>query len=335
MEMKNLIEVKNLTKYYGKTPAIDNLNFTVNKNEIVGFLGPNGAGKTTTMNIITGYISQSSGDIFINNINTSGLTNKTKKITGYLPDNPPLYHDMKVIEYLNFVNELKVTRKDKKNLTKIMEQLKISHVSNRLIRNLSKGYRQRVGFAQALIGYPEILILDEPTSGLDPKQIIEMRDLIKSLKKDRTILISSHILSEIDAICDRVIIINKGKIVADNTPLELSKNLMHGKKIAVRIRGEYKKIMDELKKNINFNCVQHKKNVEPGAIDLILENLNGEDIREKFFRFVKENDFDLLMMKPFDMTLEEVFLQVTSESKNDNENIGADEKDISKNTEEA
>lgn len=321
-----MIDVKNLTKRYGKNIAIENLNFTVNKNEIVGFLGPNGAGKTTTMNIITGYIAPSFGDVLINNINIIDSPIKAKKIIGYLPDNPPLYPDMKVIEYLNFVNELKNAHANKNQIKEIIERLKISDVTEKLIRNLSKGYRQRVGLAQALIGNPEVLILDEPTSGLDPKQIIEMRNLIVSLKSDHTILLSSHILSEINAIADRVIIINKGKIVADNTPSQLSKNLMHGKKIIVRIRGNEKNILPNIEKNPKFKCIDVKKNVEPNCIDIVIENKNIEfDLREQFFNFAVENKLILIMMKPFDMSLEEVFLQVTNENQIDCEIEKTDE----------
>lgn len=292
-----MIEVKNLTKYYGKKIAVNNLNFTVNKNEIIGLLAPNGAGKSTTMNIITGYIAPSSGDVIID---------PQIKI-GYLPENPPLYPDMKVIEYLKFVSELKCANKN--NLTDIIQKFKIDDVTDKLIKNLSKGYKQRVGFAQALIGDPEILILDEPMSGLDPKQITEIRDLIKSLKENHTILISSHILSEIDAIADRIIILNKGEIVADATTFELSKNFSRTPKIIVRIRGPHEKIIEQVK--IFANIVESKKGIEDFATDLILENKNEGDIREKIFQFAKENDLILLMMKPFDITLEEIFLQVT------------------------
>lgn len=335
-----MIEIKNLNKYYGKHQAINNLSFIIKKNEIVGFLGPNGAGKTTTLNIITGYINQSSGDVFINNKPNYKLN--TKKLIGYLPDTPPLYPDMKVKEYLNFVCELKSAKKN--NLNNIMQKLKITDVKNKLIKTLSKGYKQRVGFAQALIGDPEILILDEPISGLDPKQIIEMRDLIKSLKQEHTILISSHILSEINAIADRVIIINKGQIVADDAPKELYKNLIHDKKIIARLKGDYESILALLyKNNYNLECVDYKKNIEDGTIDMIFikkhdsdsdldlnlnakEDIKAIDIREKIFLFAKENNLILLMMKPFDISLEEIFLKLTSDQdiQDDQENINKD-----------
>ena len=346
MEMKiKLIEVKNLNKYYGKHQAINNLSFIIKKNEIVGFLGPNGAGKTTTLNIITGYINQNSGDVIINNQPNYKLN--TKRLIGYLPDTPPLYPDMKVKEYLNFVCELK--RAGKNNLDDIMQKLKITDVKNKLIKNLSKGYKQRVGFAQALIGDPEILILDEPISGLDPKQIIEMRDLIKSLKQEHTVLISSHILSEIDAIADRVIIINKGQVVADDTPKELYRTLIHDKKIIARLKGGHENILASLyKNNYGLECVDYKKNIEDGTIDMIfikkqnldfdldakdnIENIKDLDIREKIFLFAKENNFILLMLKPFDISLEKIFLKLTSDQDNIN-NINQDFNAINANQE--
>lgn len=320
-----MIKVENLTKCYGKNIAVENLNFNVNENEIVGFLGPNGAGKSTTMNIIVGYTAPTSGQVFINDINMIDSPIKAKKNIGYLPDIPPLYPDMTVAEYLNFVCEIKNARDSKNNLTDITDRLKISDVANKLIRNLSKGYKQRVGLAQALIGNPKILILDEPTSGLDPKQIIEMRDLIKSLKDEHTIFLSSHILSEISAIADRIIIINKGKIVADNNTDQLSKSFVHGKKIIVRLAGDKENILDALGKNSQFKCIDVKENIEPGCLDLIIESDNDNDLRESFFNFAVENKFVLLMMKPFDMSLEEVFLQVTDGNEMDDETQAASE----------
>lgn len=318
-----MLQVENLTKRYGKFLAIDKLNFAVNKNEIVGFLGPNGAGKTTTMNIITGYIGATSGKLIFD-----GEKSK-KKIIGYLPDNPPLYYDMTVVEYLDFVSELKCGKKNRGEINNIMNRLKINNVSNRLIRNLSKGYRQRVGLAQALIGNPEILILDEPTSGLDPKQIIEIRDLIRSLKDNHTILISSHILSEISAIADRVVIINKGKIVADNTPEELSEGLMHNKKVNVRLKANSDDILKALRKFTFIKCLEVKKDVEEGTTDLVLESMEQIDLREKVFEFAKQNNFVLLMLQPFNMSLEEVFLQVTDENSSADKNSVAESVDKS------
>ena len=330
--MKNLIQVQELTKCYGKTKAVENLNFVVNKNEIVGFLGENGAGKTTTLNMITNYISQSSGKIIINGKDICCQKPSEKKIIGYLPENPPLYFDMTVQEYLNFVCELK--KADKKSLKDIIKKLDLWEIKNKLIKNISKGCKQRVGLAQALIGNPEILILDEPNSGLDPKQRIKMRDLIKSLKQNHTILISSHILSEINEIADRLIIINKGKIVADNTPDQLAENLTHGKKIIARLKGNPEEILAALYENDFLECVDYKKNVEDGCMDLVFKNKNPEqkiDLREQIFMFAKENNFILLMSKPFGVSLEEIFLKITdenqtSENKNlENQNLDSEE----------
>ena len=222
-----MIEIQNLTKDYGRIRAIDDVSFTVGKGEIVGFLGPNGAGKTTTMNIITGFISSTSGSVRVAGYDILENPVEGKRHIGYLPEQPPLYPDMTVSEFLDFCADLKkVTAREWKNQKKdIMELVKITHVSHRLIKNLSKGYKQRVGLAQALVGSPDVLILDEPTVGLDPKQIMEIRKLIKALGKNHTIILSSHILPEVSAVCDRVIIINKGRIAAIDTPENLSKKL--------------------------------------------------------------------------------------------------------------
>ena len=219
-----MIEVRNLTKQYGSKKAVDNISFTVNDGEILGFLGPNGAGKSTTMNMLTGYISSTSGEALINGINILDEPMKAKKEIGYLPELPPLYLDMTVKEYLSFVYDLKKCKIPKQaHLEEICKLVKISDVYNRVIKHLSKGYKQRVGMAQALIGNPKILILDEPTVGLDPKQILDIRNLIKRLGKKHTVILSSHILSEIQAVCDRIVIINQGVIAADDTTENLTK----------------------------------------------------------------------------------------------------------------
>ncbi|HEX7713924.1 MAG TPA: ABC transporter ATP-binding protein, partial [Bacillota bacterium] len=222
-----MIQVENVTKRYGQHVAVEQLNFTVNRGEILGFLGPNGAGKSTTMNIITGYISATEGTVKVDGRDILEDPQAVKEKIGYLPEFPPLYPEMTVQEYLDFVCEIKkVPETDRQeNLERIVETVKIGEVKNRLIKNLSKGYKQRIGLAQALVGNPEVLILDEPTVGLDPKQIIEIRNLIKELGKEHTIILSSHILPEVSAVCERVIIINKGKIVASDTPANLAKSL--------------------------------------------------------------------------------------------------------------
>lgn len=220
-----MIEVSNLVKRYGDHTAVDYLSFQIEKGKIYGFLGPNGAGKSTTMNMITGYIASTEGTVTIDGHDILEEPEKAKKCIGYLPEQPPLYFDMTVLEYMKFAADLKKIPKDKKKamIEEVMDMVKITDMKNRLIKNLSKGYRQRVGLAQAILGYPEVIILDEPTVGLDPKQIIEIRDLIKSLKKKHTVILSSHILSEVSAICDYVLIISHGKLVASDTPDNLGK----------------------------------------------------------------------------------------------------------------
>ena len=244
-----MIEVINLTKQYGQHKAIDNISFTVEKGEILGFLGPNGAGKSTTMNIITGYISATEGTVKVDGYDILEQPEEVKKRIGYLPELPPLYMEMTVEEYLKFVCHIKKVKpqKQKEVLGKVMNAVKITDMRKRLIKNLSKGYRQRVGLAQAMIGEPQVLILDEPTVGLDPKQIIEIRNVIKSLGKDHTIILSSHILSEVSAVCDRVLIINKGKIVAIDTPENLAKRLSQSNKMLLRIKASKDKALNIVK----------------------------------------------------------------------------------------
>lgn len=308
-----MIEVNNLTKRYGQHVAVDNISFEVKDGEILGFLGPNGAGKTTTMNIITGYISSTEGSVKINGYDILENPEKAKKHIGYLPDVPPLYGDMTVFEYLKFVCDIKGVKKNEREdmLSKIFEVVKVEHVKNRLIKNLSKGYRQRVGLGQALVGFPEVIILDEPTNGLDPKQIIEMRDVIKDLSKSHTVILSSHILSEVSAVCDRVMIINKGKIVASDTPESLSKSLTQGNKILVRIKGEEESInncLKSLEDTIDFEILASK---EEGTFDISISGSENMDIREEVFNVLAKNSLPILMMKPLDLSLEEIFLQVT------------------------
>ena len=239
-----MIEVKNLVKRYGNYLAVDHLSFHVDKGQIYGFLGPNGAGKSTTMNIMTGYLASTEGEVLINGMNILEEPEKVKRCIGYLPEQPPLYFDMTVEEYLKFVADLKKIErtKRKEQIEKVMEMTGIADVRQRLIRNLSKGYRQRVGLAQAILGYPEILILDEPTVGLDPKQIIEIRELIRSLSKNHTIILSSHILSEISAVCDYVMIINHGKLIASDTTENLEKMTMGSNTLEMEVKGKKEKV---------------------------------------------------------------------------------------------
>ena len=243
-----MIEVNNLVKRYGDHTAVDHLSFKIEKGKIYGFLGPNGAGKSTTMNMITGYIASTEGTVTIDGHDILDEPEQAKKCIGYLPEMPPLYFDMTVLEYMNFVADLKKIPKDKKKsiVAEVMEMVKITDMKNRLIKNLSKGYRQRVGLAQAILGYPEVIILDEPTVGLDPKQIIEIRDLIKSLKEKHTVILSSHILSEVSAVCDYVLIISHGKLVASDTPENLGKLAEGSNTLNLTVKGEKDKIRTAL-----------------------------------------------------------------------------------------
>ncbi|MCL2386361.1 MAG: ABC transporter ATP-binding protein [Defluviitaleaceae bacterium] len=308
-----MIEVKNLTKKYGIRTAIDDLNFSIKAGEIVGFLGPNGAGKTTTMNIMTGFIAATSGDVTINGLDILAEPERAKANIGYLPDTPPVYGDMRVCEYLNFVADIKGVRKGRKEMLEyVMKQVSISDISRRLIKNLSRGYRQRVGLAQAMVGNPKVIIMDEPTIGLDPKQIIEMRDVVKRLGKKHTVILSSHIMQEVSAVCDRVLIINRGKIVATGTPEGLSEGLQKGSgQMQVRVKGEREQILSALREVSIIKETSAEKGKESGTIDLLLNGGEGVDIREAIFRCMARNNFPILMMKPTELTLEEIFLSLT------------------------
>ena len=259
-----MIEVRNLVKKYGDHVAVDHLNFTVEKGKIYGFLGPNGAGKSTTMNMITGYIASTEGDILIDGHNILEEPEEAKKKIGYLPELPPLYQDMTAREYLEFAAELKGIPKEKRqgNINGVMSTTKIQNVKDRLIKNLSKGYKQRVGLAQALLGYPEIIILDEPTVGLDPKQIIEIRDLIKSLGKNHTVILSSHILSEVSAVCDYVLIIDKGKLVASDSPENLSRLMSGANSLEMTVKGKESEIRKALDLVENIEDVVYHNSIE-------------------------------------------------------------------------
>lgn len=309
-----MIEVQNVTKRYGQHVAVDNVSFTVNDGEILGFLGPNGAGKSTTMNIITGYISATEGTVKIDGIDILDQPEEAKKRIGYLPEFPPLYMDMTVSEYLDFVCDIrKVSSAERKqSLERIMDIVKIDDVKGRLIKNLSKGYKQRVGVAQAMIGNPQVLVLDEPTVGLDPRQIIEMRDLIKKLGKSHTIILSSHILPEVSAVCDRIIIINKGKIVAAGTPANLSKHLGGGR-LSVRVAAPEKQVMAALEQVPGIARVEPRGTFEPGTIDIVVDPDEEVDIRRPVFNALSHADCPILMMRPLDLSLEEIFMQVTTQ----------------------
>ena len=309
-----MIEVSNLVKKYGDHVAVDDLSFKVEKGQIYGFLGPNGAGKTTTMNMITGYIASTQGKIVINGHDILEEPEEAKKSIGYLPESPPIYSDMTVMEYLKFAAELKEISKEKREqlINEAIAQMKLDEVKERLIKNLSKGYKQRVGFAQAILGYPEILILDEPTVGLDPKQIIEMRDLIKSLGEKHTVILSSHILSEISAICDYVMIIARGKLVASDTPENLGK-MMNSNALEMTVRGTEKRIKTILEKIPDIQEIKTEHSQEEGAVDISVQTTDKTDVREEIFYTLAENKCPVLMMKSSNMTLEDIFLELTSD----------------------
>ena len=311
-----MIEVKDLTKVYGNKHAVDGISFTVNEGEILGFLGPNGAGKSTTMNILTGYISSTSGTAKVAGFDILEDPIEAKKHIGYLPEHPPLYLDMTVQAYLEFCYHLKKARQPMKaHLDDICARVRITDVRNRIIKNLSKGYRQRVGLAQALIGNPEVLILDEPTVGLDPKQIIEIRNLIKTLGKRHTVILSSHILPEVQAVCDRVIVINKGKIVADDTEENLSHNLSNDFRYIARIEGPEDEvtILTSISGMKEVDSYGQKEN---GVFEYSLEAEPGTDIRRELFNRLADRNYPLLGLKTTELTLEDIFLRLTSDGSN-------------------
>lgn len=308
-----MIEVKNLTKQYGSKTAVKNVSFSVGEGEILGFLGPNGAGKSTTMNILTGYISCTSGTASINGIDVLEDPIAAKKCIGYLPEKPPVYGDMTVKEYLNFVYSLKKSKLPREShLAEICELVKITDVKNRLIRNLSKGYQQRVGFAQALVGNPSVLILDEPTVGLDPKQIIEIRTLIKRLGKHHTVILSSHILPEVQAVCDRIVVISSGSVVANDTTDSLARNLSADHKLVLRTEGNSEDIKKLLSSIPGMERVYLNREAEPGVYEFFLEAAQGKDIRRDVSKKLSSRNFPILMMKSNELTLEEIFLKLTT-----------------------
>ena len=310
-----MIEVKNLTKRYGDLKAVDDISFSVDSGEVLGFLGPNGAGKSTTMNIITGYISSTSGTVTVDGSEILEEPKKTKAKIGYLPEIPPLYPDMTVRKYLEFMFDLKKVKLPKKeHVDEVMRLVGLSDMGGRIIKNLSKGYRQRVGFAQALIGNPPVLILDEPTVGLDPKQIIEFRKLIRSLGKKHTVIFSSHVLSEVSATCDRVIVISNGKIVADGKTDELSQSLSGKKKLLLTVASESSDVSDELKKIPGVTKVEKVRSFAGGLVKYSVSYSKDEDIRKDVFSAMVRLDAPIMEMQSGDETLEDMFLKLTQDS---------------------
>ncbi len=310
-----MIEITNLVKRYGDKKAVNGISFTVQKGEVLGFLGPNGAGKSTTMNIITGYLSSTSGTVKVNGHDILEEPEEAKKCIGYLPELPPLYLDMTVLEYLNFMCDLKKVPKAgrKEMLAKILSMVRIVDVADRLVGNLSKGYKQRVGIAQALIGDPEILILDEPTVGLDPNQILEIRKLIRNLAKDHTIILSSHILSEVQAVCDRVVIINHGKVAAIDTITDLSKKLSGSSKLLLSFKGPVKEVRNALQALPGITGINERiSDSDIHEIDITISNEKGSDVRTSIFYAMSKGGWPILEFRSLDPTLEEVFLSITS-----------------------
>ncbi len=311
-----MIEVKDLVKQYGEKRALEHVSFSVDQGEILGFLGPNGAGKTTTMNILTGYLSSTSGTATVDGIDVLEDPIAAKKKIGYLPEQPPLYPDMTVKEYLRFIFDLKKLSGDReKQLEEVARQVKITEVYERIIKNLSKGYKQRVGLAQALLGSPPVLILDEPTVGLDPKQIIEIRNLIRSLGERHTVILSSHILSEVQAVCDRVVVINGGRIVADDTPDRLSHTMSDDHRYLARIEGPTDEVYKVIASIPQMKEVQLLAQREPNVYEYALECETGADIRRELFRRLALRNWPLLGLKSSEMTLEDVFLRLTTDQR--------------------
>lgn len=307
-----MIEVKNLSKSYGDKKAVDNISFKANDGEILGFLGPNGAGKSTTMNILTGYLSSTSGEAYINGKEILENPIAAKRDIGYLPEQPPLYLDMTVREYLYFVYELKGCRLPRNtHLKEICELVKIDNVFDRIIKNLSKGYKQRAGLAQALVGNPGVLILDEPTVGLDPKQIIEIRTLIKKLGKNHTVILSSHILSEVQAVCDRIVVINQGKIVADDTADNLSSSLSADHKLIARIDGPREEVVKVVSAIPGVVTVLADMQREKGVWEYNIEATEGTDIRRELNRRLSARSWYIMGLRSSELSLEDIFLRLT------------------------
>lgn len=312
-----MIEVSNLVKKYGDHTAVDHLSFQIEKGKIYGFLGPNGAGKSTTMNMITGYIASTEGKVMIDGHDILEEPEAAKKCIGYLPEMPPLYFDMTVLEYMKFAADLKkIPRNQKdKQIKEVMDMVKITDMKDRLIKNLSKGYRQRVGLAQAILGYPEVIILDEPTVGLDPKQIIEIRDLIKGLKQKHTVILSSHILSEVRAVCDYVLIISHGKLVASDTPDNLERLAAGSNSLLMKVKGEKDTIRKALETIEGVTGVEMYYDSDEKLWKTKLSIQENVDIREKVFYAMAKANCPIYEMQVKRVSLEDVFLELTEGEK--------------------
>lgn len=312
-----MIEVKNISKKYGNFTAVDNINFQIEEGEIVGLLGPNGAGKSTTMNMITGFIEPTEGEILVDNYNIQKKAKKAKKQIGYMPEGVPLYNDLTVTEFVQYMAGLKgVAKKERKQeIERVIRETNLYEVQNKLIKNISRGYKQRVSMAGALVGNPKVLILDEPTVGLDPKQITEIRTLIKSLGKKHTIILSSHILSEVSQICEKVIIINKGKIVAIDTPKNLEEKTIKNNVINVTIEDKENKIDEALKQIDNISEYKLIKNNEDGTKEYSIIAKDETDIRKLIFEKFAKNGITIFELKKLEATLEEAFMELIQNEK--------------------
>ena len=310
-----MIEVTNLTKKYGDHIAVDHLSFRVEKGQIYGFLGPNGAGKSTTMNIITGYLAATEGTVTIDGKDIQKDPEEAKRSIGYLPELPPLYVDMTVREYLEFVAELKkVPKKERKQqIDEVMEMTQITDMQQRLIKNLSKGYRQRVGLAQAILGYPEVIILDEPTVGLDPKQIIEIRDLIRKLGENHTVILSSHILSEVSAVCDHIMIIAHGKLVASDSPENLQKLMSGSMELNLEVKGSVAAVKTALQEISQIDRIEENTEAPKDIAKLKVISKENADIREQVFYALADAKLPILEMTHAEKSLEDIFLELTED----------------------
>lgn len=319
-----MIEVTNMTKRYGSHVAVDHLSFKVEKGQIYGFLGPNGAGKSTTMNIMTGYLAASEGTVLINGHDVQKEPEKAKRCIGYLPELPPVYTDMTVWEYLGFAAELKkVPVKERtKQINRVMEMTRIVDMKSRLIRNLSKGYRQRVGLAQAILGNPEVIILDEPTVGLDPKQIIEIRDLIKELGEKHTVILSSHILSEVSAVCDHIMIISHGRLVASDSPEGLQKLSGDNAGVRLTVKGSFGEIQKVINKVAGVVGVEDCGGYRTDCVKIQIKVKEDMDVREQVFYALADAKLPILEMKTMVRSLEDIYLELTGEQTAQVEELG-------------
>ncbi len=306
-----MIKIQNLSKSFGSADVLNNVSFEINKGEIVGFLGPNGAGKSTTMNILTGFLSFTEGRVEIDGLDLFDFPDEAKKSIGYLPETPPLYPEMTVTEYLNFVYELKgCTFNKKKHIQEILEVVKLTDVKNRVIGHLSKGYRQRIGIGQALIGNPKVIILDEPTVGLDPRQVVEIRNLIRTLGLTHTVILSTHILQEVQAVCDRVIVINRGTIVADKRTEELASAVSGNRRLSVKICGPEKEVTQALRALPGVLSAESLGNLDADSISFVIESEGSIDIRKPLFSMLSRNGWPLIGAEASNVNLEDVFLSL-------------------------